>query len=161
MKSVMYDKFVVNEKDDLYVTILVNDEGSFYGCNACGHHTPFGVCRDYNEFHRYLSMLTPNEVLEYRDDMGGNILHDMTYTNTYMDFFEMILNYVGYDDFCDLITMSDRSGICPLAQTTDLELFVYLLSFVKIDGKILEQISTKCFNSKILDYLAELINLSQ
>lgn len=157
MKLISEEKLVISSKEDLYVMVAARDY-RYINELVYKKHTPFGVCKDLNEFRRYLNMMTVDEIIEYRDDMDGNILHDMAECNKNIDFFDEVLKIVGKNEFANLIQMPDRGGEYPISMTDDLNLFDYLLSFVSLNDKILYKISSTCRNQKILKYLSDLIN---
>lgn len=158
MQKITKDKFVVNKKEDLYSTVLVKAFDNYYHGYTYNQYTPFGVSENIEIFTKYLYMLSREEVINYRDKSGGNIMYDMCYSNKGIEYFDILLKYIGGREFAKMIKAKDNTGICPLCLIKDLSLFKYLLSFVQIDGKMLYQIVLKTPNNQICNYLSELIN---
>lgn len=155
------EKFSVSTKDDLYTTILVRNTASYNYDNTYERHTPFGVAENVETFKSYLNMLSTEEIMRYRDDMDGNILHDMCDCDKGVEYFKILLNYIGEYNFKELIRMEDRSGMQPLVQISNLELFKFMFSFTRMNSRLLSQLALNSKNRKIIEYLANLINLNR
>lgn len=149
--------FEVKCKDDLYTTVLVKVGEDYHGRNQYDHHTPFGLVKNIDEFICYLDMLSENEIVEYRDDYDGCILRDMVICNLSKKYFDEVYDRIGNYHFIKLLEIKDRGGDYVISNIRDLGLFKYLISFSKMHGALIRQISRKCPNS-ILNYLAEMIN---
>lgn len=150
--------FEVRCKDDLYVTVLVKiEEDDYHGCSQYDHHTPFGLVNNLDEFICYLDMLSDNEIVEYRDDYNGCILHDMVSCNLPYECFEAVRGRIGDYYFVKLLEVKDRSDNCAISNVINLELFKYLIRYSGVSGALLRQISIRC-PIFISNYLAELVN---
>lgn len=151
--------FEVRCKDDLYVTVLVKVGEDYHGCSQYDHHTPFGLANNNDEFTYYLNMLSDDEIIEYRDDYDGCILHDMVSCNLPKDCFDEVRSRIGNYYFVKLLEMKDRCDNYAISNVRDLELFKYLIQFSGINGVLMQQISLHRSIS-ILNYLAEIVNNS-
>lgn len=156
-KSISQKNFEVKCKEDLYDTVLVKVGQDYHGCSQYEHHTPFGLCKNLDEFAGYLNMLSVEEIINYRDDFDGCILHDMALCNLPISCFDIVLSYINKENFVKLLKKRDRGGNYVISNTRDLKLFKYLVSFTGVNGDLLRKISQRCPNS-ILDYFAEIIN---
>ena len=154
---VSYANFAVKSKEDLYTTITVKVGTDYHGCGFFDKHTPFGVCKNIEEFESYLDMLSNEEIINYRDCYGGTILHDMAEANLTTDYFEKIIDRIGEYNFIELLEIRDRGGNYAISNVQNLELFKYLVSYSGIDDRMLRRISQFC-SQPILTYLADIIN---
>lgn len=160
-KREVLEKFSVSTKDDLYTTILVKNNSICNFDNTYERHTPFGVAKNVETFKSYLNMLSTEEIMRYRDNMDGNILHDMCDCDKGVEYFKILMNRIGESNFKELIRLEDRSGMQPLVQISNLELFKYMFSFTRMNSRLLSQLALNSRNRKIIEYLANLINLSK
>lgn len=149
--------FEVRCKDDLYVTVLVKVGEDYHGCGQYDRHTPFGLAKNNEEFKHYLNMLSDDEIIEYRDDYDGCILHDMVTCNLSKKCFDEVCSRIGNYYFIKLLEMKDRFGNYAISNVRDLELFKYLIQFSGINGVLIRQVSLHCPIS-ISNYLAEIVN---
>lgn len=156
-KSICQKNFEVKCKEDLYDTVLVKIGQDYHGCSQYEHHTPFGLCKNLDEFTRYLNMLSVEEIINYRDDFDGCILRDMALCNLPISYFDVVLSYINEENFVKLLKKRDRGDDYVISNARNLELFKYLASFTGINEDLLRKISQRCPNS-ILDYFAEIIN---
>ena len=158
-KYIRQKNFEVKCKEDLYNTILVKVGQDYHECCQYDHHTPFGLCKNLDEFTGYLNMLSEDEIIDYRDDYDGCILHDMVTCSLPKIYFDEVRDRIGNYHFVKLLEVKDRGNTYAIANISDLSLFKYLISFSGMNGDMIQQISCRCPMS-ILKYLAKLINNS-
>lgn len=157
MKSVLQKDFKVNDKEDLYKTVLVKVGQDYHGRGQYDHHTPFGLCEDLDILNEYLDMLSTEEIIDYRDEYGGSILHDMALCDLPISHFKAVLSRMMEGDFFELLKIKDRNDCYVISNTRSLELFKYLLSFTGMNYELLRNIMRNC-PKIIASYLSDLIN---
>lgn len=147
----------ITKEDLLYTTLLVMKCSDFHGNPMFDHKTVWAAFDDVDEFDYYLDWLTPEEIVNFRDELNGNILSGLAENNKPLSFFELIADRIGWNHLSSMITDKNRGGICPLAKVKDLQVFIALSSLVTIDRCTLRQICSIAPND-IIEHLTELIN---
>ena len=157
-KTVRIDELNITSKRDLlYTTVLVPIGKDYHGNTEFEHTTVWGCINDYNVFTNYLNELTNEEIINFRDELGGNILSGIANNNAPLEFFGFIADRVGGENFYKLLLSTNRSGVCPLAQIQNLKAFAILLNDVEIDRNVLRQICRTAPND-IVQHLSNMIN---
>ena len=155
--TVDFQEFKVNCKNDLYQTVLIPEDRDYHGRMSYSHHTVFDVVNDFTVISSYINWLSNEEIINFRDEYDGNILSGLASSGKEYDYFELIINRIGIETTIKLLLENNRLGVCPLAEITNLDTFIIMMSIVDIDEKILRQICLKSTNN-IVDHLAAMIN---
>ena len=151
------EEFSIKNKDDLLNKIIQIKVGSdYHGCGEYVLHTPFGLCETLDKFREYISMLTLDEIINYRDDYDGSILHDMVTCNKDLSYFKYIYSVVKYRNFVKLVKHKDRSGNDVITKIRDLNLFKEIVKITGIERYEVRRMTDNCSN-EIIDYITELI----
>ena len=151
------DKFKVESKKDLYTTLYVKMYTDYHGESIYDQFTPFGYCKDIENLNDYINMLNVDEIMNYADEMGGTILHNMVVTDRPIEFFDVIVEKIGYENFAHLLNISNRNGDYPLNLVQSLDLFMYLLKFSELTADMVRKISIKG-PEKVIEYITECVN---
>jgi len=160
MHCIEEHSFNVQSKEDLYVTIRVQNMNLYpcmYSCQPCTFESPFSYAKTLDVFKYYLDLLSDDEVMTYRDNIGGNILNKIAECGKGIEYFAVIYDRVGDKNFKDLLLQKDRSGTCPLVEIQDLDTARQCLFLVGVNGDVLRQMYAHTDQS-VLDFIASLIN---
>ena len=157
-RTVELEDFAVNCKEDLLrTTILVPIERDFHGRMMYDRQTPWELIEDFEQFKEYINTLSVEDIINYRDELDGNILSSFASSGKSIEWFEVIALKVGDDDFMDMLMMKDRRALCPFALISNVETFAALLPYVNFDILLMRQI-IRNNRTDVLAYLASLMN---
>lgn len=151
------DRLVVNDKYDLNQVVLVPDFQDYHGRMEYSHHTVFAVINNIETFVNIINWLSNDEIVSFRDEYEGNILSGLAESGKDLRYFEYIAQRIGKDAMLDLLLQENRLGICPLAEITNLEVFVVMMNMVDIDAKTLRSLCARAHND-IVDHVASMVN---
>lgn len=156
LETVDETHFSINGPEDMYKIVLVRcDYDPYEGRWSYAHVPAWCMIDDIDQFKICLSWFSYEDIINYRDDMDGNILSSLY--NKPIEYFEAVCEYVGDEYFFDMLLQNNREGICPLAEITNNDVFKTLLGLVNIDGDVLRQCVEKGSMNR-LNLLASLIN---
>jgi len=151
------EEFEIKDKNDLLNTMIrIKVDSDYHGCAEYEFHTPFGLCETLDKFREYISMLTIDEIINYRDNYDGSILHDIVTCNKDLSYFKYIYSVVKYRNFVKLVKHKDRSGNDAITKIKDLNLFKEIVKITGIERDEIRRMTDKCSN-EIIDYITELI----
>ena len=156
LETVDENKFSISGPEDMYKIVLVRDDYDPYeGRWSYAHVTAWSMINDIDQFRECLGWFSDEDIISYRDDMDGNILSSLY--NKSIDYFELVCEYIGDEQFFDMLLQNNRSGVCPLAEIRNDEAFEMLLKFVHVDGDVLRQ-CVEHGSMRRLNLLASMIN---
>lgn len=148
------------KKENLYKIHLIKESEDYHGCGIYSHHTIFGLSKSLEEFKYYLSLLTPEEIIQYEDEDGNNILISMADHDFSIEYFYEVIEMIGLEEFIKLLTTKGRCGYEPITLLSNVETFKELLKLCGINSRELRQLANNPYTEKILIYLSDIINES-
>ena len=158
-KTVSLDELSIESVNDLYQTVMVPDYyDEFDGRTIYQYLSVWGVIKDFETFETYLNWLTPEQVIDFRNEDDGCILLDMALAHQPEPFWKLVYDKIGNDAFCEMLIARHRTGIAPIVLIKDFDLFKILISMIRINGRFLRDFGIHATNQE-LEYLAEIINL--
>lgn len=157
-RTVDLNELTIESVDDLYQTVMVPvDYDEFDGRIIYQSLSVWGVVKDFESFERFLNWLTPEQVIEFRDEDGGNILLGMAIAQQPEPFWSLVHDKIGDDAFCEMLITRHRTGLTPIVLIKDIDLFKALIRMVRINGRILRDFGIRATDEE-MDYLADVIN---
>ena len=158
-RTVSLDELTIESVDDLYQTVMVPDDyDEFEGRTIYQHLSVWGVVKDFESFETLLNWLTPEQVIEFRDEDDGCILLDMARAQQPEPFWRLVYDKIGDDAFREMLITRHRTGVAPIVLIKDTNLFKELISMVRINGRILRDFGIHATDEE-MEYLANIINL--
>ena len=149
----------INNVEDLYLTVMIpNGEDAYDGGTIYNAVTVWYYINDIDFFVSCMEMLGVDAFMEFRDEMDANILSSLAQSRKPIEFWNVVENFVGHDNFIDLLTMRDRSGQYPITEIKDVEVFAEQLNKILITRDMMRQIAIHG-TDEVVEYVTNIINL--
>ena len=157
--EVLINNLEIKDVDDLYLNVLVPDgEDDYTGRTIYQVVTVWYCVNNIAEFEMYMNVLGVEGFMNFRDQMDANILSSVAQSNKPIEFWELIENFIGEDNFIKLLTMSDRSGRYPITEISNVDVFAKMINKTLLTPKMIRQICTYG-NDGIVEYITTIVNL--
>ena len=160
MRAEVYvDELDIKTVEDLYTNVLIPiDEDPYDGRTMYDTVTVWYCLDDIEVFEDCMEMMTPEELMEFRDEMDGNVLSSLAQSGKPIEFWDLVEDYIGHENFLELLTMEDRAGRCPLTQIKDVDTFADQLNKTLITRDMMRQIALHG-TDEVVEYITEITNL--
>ena len=149
----------VNSVDDLYLNVLVPAGRDPYDGRTLYDVVSVWYCLDdIDEFESWMKEMGVEEFTYFRDETGSNVLSSLALSDKPIEFWDLVENFVGHEEFVRMLTMDNRTGCCPITQIRNVDVFAEQLDKTLITSDMMRQIAIHGTN-EIVEYVTDIVNL--